>query len=92
MTLIKIDRNQLERHWRALAQLEQDVEHSVAILATGQTHHHPVARADHVEVGNRLSDQPAQAFVELVGLETGLFLGTHQRTIPVTRCEFSAIS
>ncbi len=55
MLLIEIEGDDLEVHRRVLAQAQQHVEQSVAVLAARQAHHHAVARADHVEVGDGLA-------------------------------------
>ena len=55
-----------KRHRRLLLQLQQHVEHRVAVLAAGQADHHLVAVLDHPEVGDRLADLVAQALGELV--------------------------
>ena len=67
--LIEIERDQLERHGGFFAQPHQHIEHRVTIFAAGQAHHHLVARFDHVEIGNGLPGQAAQALGEFVGLE-----------------------
>ena len=61
LLLVEVDRDQLEAHRRLLAQLQQDVEHRVAVLAAGQAHHHLVAVLDHAEVGDRAAHLVAQA-------------------------------
>jgi len=48
---------------------EKDDELSLAIIATREAHHHPVAIFDHGEVGDRLTDLTAQALPQLVHLE-----------------------
>ena len=72
VTLVEVDRDDLEVERRGLAQLQQDVEQTVAVLAAREAHHHAVAGADHVEVGDRLAGEAAQALLELVGLVDGL--------------------
>ena len=61
LLLVEVDRDQLELHRRLALQLQQDVEHRVAVLAAGQAHHHLVAVLDHAEVGDRPADLVAQA-------------------------------
>ena len=67
-------RDDLEADRRDLLQVEQDVEHAVAVLAAGQAHHDLVAVFDHVEVGDGLAHLAVQALAELVHLE-GVALG-----------------
>ena len=64
--LVQVHRDQFERHRRTRLQLQQDVEHGVAVLAAGKTNHDPVAFLDHAEIGDRLAGLAAQSFGELV--------------------------
>ena len=67
LLLIEIHRNNFKTDGRATAQVQQDVEQRIAVLAARQANHHLVAIADHVKVGDRLADQPAQPLGKLVG-------------------------
>ena len=67
MALIEIDRDDLEIDGRMRAQVDENVEHRVTVLAAGQTDHYAIAGADHAVVADRLPDQPAQTLGELVG-------------------------
>jgi hypothetical protein len=78
LLLVEVDRDQLERHRCLLLQLQQDVEHGVAVLAAGQAHHHLVAILDHAEVGDSAADLVAQALGQLVLLMRAL-VGARQR-------------
>ena len=69
LLLVEVDGDDVERHRRALAQVEQDVEQRVAVLAARHADHHLVAGFDHVEVDDRLADLAVQALGQLVGLE-----------------------
>jgi hypothetical protein len=62
LLLVEVHRDQLELHRRLLLQLQQDVEHRVAVLAAGQAHHHLVAVLDHAEVGDRAPTGDAGAW------------------------------
>ena len=70
--LVEVDRNQFKVDRGALLHLEQDVEHAVAVFATGDAHHHPVALLDHVEVHDGLPHLAAQALFQLVGFALDL--------------------
>src|SRR5690606_8925415 len=72
LLLVEVDRVQLEGYRRLLLQLQQDVQHRVAVLAAGQADHDPVAGLDHAVVGDGLADLAAQALGELVVLVGGL--------------------
>jgi hypothetical protein len=56
---------------RALAQVDQDVQQRIAVLAARQADHDLVAGLDHVEVADRLAHLAVQLLAELVGLEGG---------------------
>ena len=73
MALVQIDCDQLEINAGAAAQLQKNIQETVAVLATGEADHDPVALADHFEVGNGLPDLAAQAFLELDRLSALLF-------------------
>ena len=66
LLLVEVDGHQLKAHRRALLQLEQDVEHGIAVLATRDADHDLVALADHLVVDDGPADLAAQAFFELV--------------------------
>lgn len=66
LLLVHVHRDDLEADRRDLLQVEQDVEHGVAVLAAGQADHDLVAILDHVEVGDGLAGQAAQALLQFV--------------------------
>mmetsp|Transcript_18070 Transcript_18070/g.43154 ORF Transcript_18070/g.43154 Transcript_18070/m.43154 type:complete len:400 (-) Transcript_18070:358-1557(-) len=68
LLLVEVHRHQLEPNRRALLQVQQDVQHRVAVLAAGQADHDLVAFFDHVEVGNGLADLAVQPLGQLVDL------------------------
>ncbi len=75
LLLVQVDRHQLEVDRRLLLQLQQDVQHRIAVLAAGQAHHDPVAFLDHPVIGDGLADLPAQPLGELAlfaGVATGI--------------------
>ena len=74
LLLIEVDRHDLEVDGRALLHLEQDVEHAVAVFATGHADHDAVTLFDHVEVHDRLAHLAAQALFQLVGFALDLEL------------------
>ncbi len=67
LLLIEVHRNNFKADGRTTAQMQQDVEQRITVLAARQANHHLVTIADHVKVGDRLADQPAQPFGKLVG-------------------------
>src|SRR3990167_6751407 len=69
MLLIEIDRDKVERYRRQRTQLEQHVEQAIAVFAAGEADHDAVAGFDHVEIGDRLSGEAAQALLQLVCFE-----------------------
>ena len=54
LLLVNVHRDDLELDRRHLLQVQQHVEHGVAVLASGQADHDLVAVLNHVEVGNGL--------------------------------------
>ena len=68
LLLVEVHGDELEAHRRDLAQLQQDVEERMAVLAAGEADHDAVAVLDHVEVADGLADVAAQALGQLVGL------------------------
>ena len=101
LLLVQVDGNQLEVDGRARLQLEQNVQHGVAVFATRHANHDLVAFLDHVEVHNRAAHLTAQAFFELVffalDFDTALCRGLrviHDSTFQVIQYsthEFSSI-
>ena len=65
LLLVQVDGDQAEVDGRALLQLEQNVEHGVAVFAAGDADHDLVAFLDHVEVHDGAADFAAQALFEL---------------------------
>ena len=66
LLLIHVHRDDLELDRRHLLQVQQHVEHGVAVLAAGQADHHLVAILDHVEVGDGFAGQAANALLQFV--------------------------
>ena len=66
LLLVEVDGDDLEADRRTRLQLQQDVEQAIAVLATRDADHHPVALFDHVEVHDGAADLAAQALFELV--------------------------
>ena len=69
LLLVEIDGDNFKPKRRALPERQQDVQQSIAILAAGHAHHHPVAGFDHREVANGLPRLTPQALPQLVGFE-----------------------
>lgn len=70
LLLIKVDRHQFKANRRDFLQVQQHVQHGVAVFATRQANHHLVAVLDHVVIRDRLSGQTTQAFLQLVLVDT----------------------
>ena len=68
LLLVQIHRDQLKINRRALAQTQEQIEHRVTVFAARHTDHDPIARADHIEVSDRLTYQTVQPLGELVAL------------------------
>jgi len=66
LLLVHVHRDHFEPDRRDLLQIEQHVEHGVAVLAAGQADHDLVAILDHVEVGDGLAGEAAQALLQFV--------------------------
>jgi hypothetical protein len=66
LLLVHVHRDDLELDRRHLLQVQQHVEHGVAVLAAGQADHHLVAILDHVEVGDGFAGQAANALLQFV--------------------------
>ena len=66
LLLVHVHGDDLELDRRNLLQVQQYVEHGVAVLAAGQADHDLVAVFDHVEVGDRFAGQAAQALLQFV--------------------------
>jgi len=64
LLLVHVYRHDLELDRRHFLQVQQHIEQGVAVLAARQAHHHLVAMLNHVEVGNCLTGQSTQAFLE----------------------------
>jgi len=64
--LVHVDRHDLELDRRDLLQVQQHVEHGVAVFAAGEADHDLVAVLDHVEIGDRFTGQATQAFLQFV--------------------------
>ena len=69
LLLVEIDGDNFKPKGRALLERQQDVQQSIAILAAGHAHHHPVAGFDHREVADGFAHLTPQAFPQLVGFE-----------------------
>src|SRR5665647_2419683 len=85
MLLVEIDRDDIEGYRRARAQLEQHVEQAIAVLAARQADHDAVAGFDHVEIGDRLPGEAAQALLQLVRFEALFFQRLVVRRVHVYR-------
>ncbi|MNT13865.1 hypothetical protein D3C72_1488470 [compost metagenome] len=72
LLLVKVDGYEVELDRCAGAQLHQDVEQGVAVLAAGHADHHLVAVLDHVVVANGAGHFAAQALFQLVVLALDL--------------------
>src|SRR5205085_6922352 len=70
LLLIEVDGDDLEGKRRTILEREQNVQERVAVFAPREAYHHPVALFDQAEVADRLTDEAAQALLQLVGLET----------------------
>ena len=68
LLLIQIHRHDVEPDRCARLQMQQHIEHGVAVLAARQTGHHLVAVVDHVVIGDSLSHHASQPLGELVRL------------------------
>src|SRR5690554_4769752 len=66
LLLVHVYRYDLEADGRDLLQVQQHVQHGVAVLATGQADHDLVAVLDHVVIGNRFCRQTTQTFLQFV--------------------------
>src|SRR6218665_2307960 len=75
LLLVQVHRHQVEGDGRAGAQLEQDVQQRVAVLAAGHADHDFVAGFDHVEVVDGLAHCAAQALFEFAGFAFGPGVG-----------------
>ena len=72
LLLVEVDGDDRELDRRALAQLDQDVEQRVAVLAARDADHDAVAVLDHREVGDRAADLAMQALLQLGDLDREL--------------------
>ena len=72
LLLVEVDGDDRELDRRPRAQLDQDVEQRIAVLAARDADHHPVAVLDHREVGDRAADLAVQALAELGDLDREL--------------------
>jgi hypothetical protein len=77
LLLIEVEGEQVEAHRRALAHVEQQVEHRVAVLAAGQADQHAVAVLDHREVFNGLAHLAQQARLDPA-------LDKHPNSVPLS--------
>lgn len=66
LLLVHVHRDDLELDRCHLLQVQQNVEHGVAVLAARQADHDLVAILDHVEVGNGFASETTQAFLQFV--------------------------
>jgi len=72
LLLVEVDGDDREVGRGALAQLDQDVEQRVAVLAARDADHDAVAVLDHREVGDRAADLAMQALPQLGDLDRQL--------------------
>ena len=66
LLLVHVHRDDFEADRRNLLQVEQHVEHGVAVLAARQADHDLVTILDHVEIGDCLAGQAAQTLLQFV--------------------------
>ncbi|MNH20384.1 hypothetical protein D3C79_801500 [compost metagenome] len=66
LLLVHVHRDDLELDRCHLLQVQQNVEHGVAVLAARQADHDLVAILDHVEVGDGFAGETTQAFLQFV--------------------------
>ncbi|MCY1173385.1 hypothetical protein D9M73_135410 [compost metagenome] len=66
LLLVHVHRDDLELDRRHFLQVQQNIEHGVAVLAAGQADHDLVAILDHVVVGDGFAGETTQAFLQFV--------------------------
>ncbi|MCY1540157.1 hypothetical protein D9M68_757780 [compost metagenome] len=88
LLLVHVHGHDLELDRRDLLQVQQHVQHGVAVLAAGQADHDLVAILDHVEVGDGFAGQAADAFLQFVLVDRK---GAHGALKSGGRCEKLAI-
>ena len=75
LLLVQIDRDDVKMNRRARFEFEQNIEQTIAVLATRQAHHDFIAILNHIKIANRLTDLAAQAFFEFIVFELDFELG-----------------
>lgn len=65
--LIQINRHQFELYRRVVAQIHENIQHPIGILAARQAHHDAVAEFNHTIVSHRLADVAAKSLVQFIG-------------------------
>ncbi|MNN01899.1 hypothetical protein D3C81_1145330 [compost metagenome] len=66
LLLVHVHRDDLELDRRHFLQVQQNIEHGVAVFAAGQADHDLVTVFDHVEVGDGFAGETTQAFLQFV--------------------------
>ncbi|MNS35225.1 hypothetical protein D3C72_673750 [compost metagenome] len=66
LLLVHVHRDDLELDRCNLLQVQQHIEHGVAVFAAGQADHDLVAIFNHVEIGDRFAGQTAQSLLQFV--------------------------
>lgn len=66
LLLVHVDRDDVELDRRHFLQVQQNIEHGVAVFAARQADHDLVALFDHVEVGDGFAGKATQAFLQFV--------------------------
>ena len=72
LLLIEVYSDQFEVHRSAIAQVNQDVEHRVGVLAPRDTHHHLVVLLYHVVIGNSFARVATQALLQFIEFQSFL--------------------
>ncbi|MDF9894892.1 UNVERIFIED_ORG: hypothetical protein OKW25_004039 [Pseudomonas vranovensis] len=66
LLLVHVHRDDVELDRRHFLQVQQNIEHGVAVFAAGQADHDLVTVFDHVEVGDGFASETTQAFLQFV--------------------------
>ena len=66
LLLVEINGNELERDRRHALQIQQGIQHRIAVGAAGKAHHDPIAVFDHAEVANGVAGLAANAFLQFI--------------------------
>ena len=71
--LTQINRHKFELYRRVVAQIHENIQHPIGILAARQTHHDAIAGFNHVVVSNRFAGITAQALLQLIKISSFIF-------------------